>query len=432
MTAFQQSYYNFILASFRHAPIHMSGSAFYAAFDSWLWWLEPWNVEWRKKDVPSTLDFRESPTKATTMLAHSVSNSVGKTYTAVSSTVGQTMMTGTIPMATKRKKKQEIVPIFKQMKHYYRSRYSKQWEPYVAANLHFYTVPLALFLRRARELDFSSNSFSKSYSIVQRVFRVYSPNIVALLNEILSNPDDNKYKSLVTEHNKLLGAYSPVEIGQFSLSSLQNDMRNFLEELHLQYQKTLAERDFFDRIEARLERFATFMGISENHTGAEADIKFLEEQGKLLVGLPIDYEILPNEVLEGSKSLSRSYSALDGISAFHSNGFLTDSGNEHLVRGEIKINPLDVVFIGKPSKQRISSYELTWIVYLMEWSSDWLNRLLGMVEESIEDENTDIFATRLREHDVTSKAPWFRINLRFLADYRTLGCLCLLGWYWFG
>jgi len=52
MTALQQTFYNYILVSFRHAPIHTSSSPFYAALDMWLWWLEPWNIEIRKPPRP--------------------------------------------------------------------------------------------------------------------------------------------------------------------------------------------------------------------------------------------------------------------------------------------------------------------------------------------------------------------------------------------
>ena len=48
MDVLQQTFYNYLSATFRHAPIHMDGSPFYVAFDSWLHWLEPWNVEWSK------------------------------------------------------------------------------------------------------------------------------------------------------------------------------------------------------------------------------------------------------------------------------------------------------------------------------------------------------------------------------------------------
>lgn len=45
MTVLQQPFYNYVLASFRHAPIHVAASPFNTALEAWLLWLEPWNVE---------------------------------------------------------------------------------------------------------------------------------------------------------------------------------------------------------------------------------------------------------------------------------------------------------------------------------------------------------------------------------------------------
>jgi hypothetical protein len=44
MNFLQQSFYNFVRGSLRHAPIHVRGSSFYYALEEWLLWLEPWNV----------------------------------------------------------------------------------------------------------------------------------------------------------------------------------------------------------------------------------------------------------------------------------------------------------------------------------------------------------------------------------------------------
>ena len=45
MTVLQQDFYKYVVASLRHAPIHVAGSPFFAALDAWVMWLEPWNVE---------------------------------------------------------------------------------------------------------------------------------------------------------------------------------------------------------------------------------------------------------------------------------------------------------------------------------------------------------------------------------------------------
>jgi hypothetical protein len=44
MTVLQQPFYNYVRTSFRYESMHSSDSPFYGALNSWLIWLEPWNV----------------------------------------------------------------------------------------------------------------------------------------------------------------------------------------------------------------------------------------------------------------------------------------------------------------------------------------------------------------------------------------------------
>lgn len=48
MTILQQSFYNYVRMTFRHASIHVAESSFYTAMNAWLVWLEPWNVVLRE------------------------------------------------------------------------------------------------------------------------------------------------------------------------------------------------------------------------------------------------------------------------------------------------------------------------------------------------------------------------------------------------
>lgn len=48
MTAMQQPFYNHLRTTLRNAPLHASNSSFFAAFDLWLMWMEPWNLKIRK------------------------------------------------------------------------------------------------------------------------------------------------------------------------------------------------------------------------------------------------------------------------------------------------------------------------------------------------------------------------------------------------
>jgi hypothetical protein len=48
MSCAQQSFFNYIRITFRHAPVHVANSPFYTALNAWLVWIEPWNVQVRK------------------------------------------------------------------------------------------------------------------------------------------------------------------------------------------------------------------------------------------------------------------------------------------------------------------------------------------------------------------------------------------------
>jgi len=86
------------------------------------------------------------------------------------------------------------------------SKYTPAWESYVAANLHFYLVPLAIFLRRARELEFSKAEFQKSMNHVQRVIRVFSPQLVRTIEILLDNQKETKdIRKIVDKHEENLG-----------------------------------------------------------------------------------------------------------------------------------------------------------------------------------------------------------------------------------
>lgn len=48
MTILQLPFYNYLRVALRYASVHVGRASFETAFDSWLVWLEPWNVEMRK------------------------------------------------------------------------------------------------------------------------------------------------------------------------------------------------------------------------------------------------------------------------------------------------------------------------------------------------------------------------------------------------
>lgn len=310
------------------------------------------------------------------------------------------------------------------------SRFTKEWEPYIAANLHFYTVPLAIFLRRARELDFSPRDFARSFRLVQRVFRVYSPAVVHVINTLLAEGGSHTFSNLVAKHNQHLADFSPANLGQLSLSSLGNDTHNLLEEIYSQYMKKVYERDFFDRMEARIE---SLFGFAKTTSSEERSIQMLVEKARVIASLPADYKIVPDQSL---RPLSRGNSGEGEQLERDQYGLLTDRGRTQLLAGEATCSPNDIVYFGDSMRSRPKSHEIAILIPWTIYASDWLNMKLGLgdqhknhlVAKSLEDPDDSVLNELLKE-DEASRKQRYRVNLRFLSDYRNVILISVLVWF---
>jgi len=406
LTVLQQTFYNYITATFRHAPIHVAASPFFTALDTWLIWLEPWNVEFRRKNSINTSE--NSAVKARKMLANTVAN------------------------ISHGQQKIDHIPVLILPKSKSSSRFTRKWEPYIAANLHFYTAPLAIFLRRASELDFSSTDFARSFCLVQRVFRVYSPEVVNAINSLLAGGGSHALSSLVATHNHHLADFSPAHLGQLSLSSLCKDTRNLLEEIYSQYTKKVSERDIFDRMEVRIERLLACVGLLPTISGEERDIQILVEKARMIVNLPHDYNVVPDPTkhLLGRVRVGES-SQLER----DKDGMLTERGRTRLMAGEVTCTPIDAMLFGDRMRSKPKSHEIAMLVPWTIYASDWINVKLGLddqhkkraVAKSTENPSDSVLEALLEEGR-TSRKYWIRVNLRFLADYRNVFLIWVATW----
>ena len=307
--------------------------------------------------------------------------------------------------------------------------------PYVAANLHFYTVPLAIFLRRARELDFSKLEFQKSIVHLQRVIRVFSSRpLLEALENLLSAEANDYLVSLVNQHEKILGSFCPPRqngsenrTGVWSFQMLQKDMHNVLEEVVIQFRKTLDERDVFEKIEAVLSN--VFVAGTKAEEGI---IKKVVDNAKLIVKFPSEYEIVlesgMRDTLDSDQSANTA-NAKGSSSCFGPDrgdvGFITERGRMQLMEGSKLCSPLDVVSLGDPMYSRVKSYEISFLVDMSVHVSDWLNGKMGICEPK-EETKTKSFSepgdkkmiTKLVREREESRKLRFRFNLRFLADCR--------------
>eukprot|EP00934_Nitzschia_sp_Nitz4_P003411 Nitzschia sp. Nitz4//scaffold182_size44100//27956//30465//NITZ4_007257-RA/size44100-snap-gene-0.9-mRNA-1//-1//CDS//3329539574//3401//frame0 len=382
MTILQLPFYNYIRNAFRYASIHAKYSPFYAALNDWLVWLEPWNTRY---DNPAKLQTQRLMNVAGGAV-HSRGMSSGGSSVSPSARL-------TYPKASQR------------------SMYTDAWEPYIASNLYLYVVPLAIFLRRSRELDFSPRDYQRSLNTVRRVFRVFSPEVVAVINRLLKKQGGLMYSSIVSRHEEILGGYAPPKMEK-GLLACQNDMQNLLEEIYLQHLQKVNSFDFFDRAIATIENF--FGGGA--YAGENKELQMVANQAKKIVGFPSEWEVVPPS---GRLPESAGGKEISGIQFRGKDGFLTEEGREAVRMGTLKLDPLDVVYIGDMMRCEPQSYEIAALVPILIYVADLLNPLLGL-PTSVEQEDNDTSLIQIPR----------RLNFRFLADYRNLAFFLIFYWCW--
>mmetsp|Transcript_5091 Transcript_5091/g.5789 ORF Transcript_5091/g.5789 Transcript_5091/m.5789 type:complete len:936 (+) Transcript_5091:95-2902(+) len=411
-TIMQPSLYNFIRTILRYGPVHVKNSSFYIGLELWLTWIEPWNTMHRKKSIVSSIHNAKN-------LFHDVSDRVTKSSRI---TAGK---------ESSSRKTHQLYTTYETPKPTAKSKYIPAWESYVAANLHFYVVPLAIFLRRARELDFSKKEFRSSMGCVQRVLRVFSPQLVLVLEKLLKHERDSsdissEMISFVRRHEETLRQYCPprprevnTDRNVWSLEMLQQDMHNLLEEVELQHQKTVGEEDTFERISSYIEGL-----FGEGSMAEERMINNLVRKAKIIVKFSPDYEVLPNSKSRGTVTRGFHTSLREeGLSSGPErgqNGFITNKGREQITVGFKKCNAMDISFIGDPMTARVNNYEVELLVKVSVFVSNWINSYFGFVplshQHSFRDGEKDL--TLLLKEQEERKNIRFRVNLRFIADTR--------------
>jgi hypothetical protein len=265
------------------------------------------------------------------------------------------------------------------------------WEHYIAANLYMYIIPLAIFLRRARELDFSPSKYDRSIEVVQRVFRVFTPAVVDTISHhlrTLQYPEDDMDHQ-VKYHRDNLGAFAPPR-SPMTLTSLKADMQCLLEEIAMHHLKKVGELDTFDWLVGKVEGiFGTGVVFGEEKT-----LEVLMERAKVITCLPKNCNILQQN---GNSLRKFDQSTSSDLPTRTKDGVLTRFGRELLLSGTVKLNPDEVEFSGDSTRSKVRSYEIPVLVDLTLWASDALNERLGLT--------------------LQGKGK-FKIDLRFFADYR--------------
>ena len=309
------------------------------------------------------------------------------------------------------------------------SKYTFAWETYIAANLHLYIIPLSIFLRRAREFDFSKEGFKNAIGYVRKVLRVFSPDVVKTLEKLLSHrispgnqssETSKEMYAIFQSHENILGKFRPPRKDDWSLEMLQEDMHALLEEISLQHRKTISEQDVIDRLGSTIQG----LFFNEGLHAEERMIQTLVQNAKIIVNFPDEYEVFPNGKGQGDVSswnAASQQSDSTNSPEREQSGQITDTGRSQLLEGSKIFNPMDVAFIGDPMYARVKDYEMAALVKLAIYISDWLNVNFGFVSKSNthlhgNEEETDL-ANLLKEQDEI-RGTKYRINLRFIADTR--------------
>eukprot|EP00816_Leptocylindrus_hargravesii_P005450 CAMPEP_0196820212 /NCGR_PEP_ID=MMETSP1362-20130617/74279_1 /TAXON_ID=163516 /ORGANISM="Leptocylindrus danicus, Strain CCMP1856" /LENGTH=517 /DNA_ID=CAMNT_0042199001 /DNA_START=26 /DNA_END=1577 /DNA_ORIENTATION=- len=341
MTVLQQPLFTFIRLALRYAPIHSrSSSTFYSAFSMWLRLLEPWNRN---------------------------STSAGKLPAAAAHQARQRLnQLGLTSGPTTRADEAFFMPDAHANAP---SKYTREWESYIVANIHLYTTLFSVFLRRSRELDFSAHAFNRSLSIVQRVFRVFSP---AVVNVIKSTAALAEMPTLRKMHESNLGGFCPK--GSINLNDCASDVNLLLEEIHMQHQKKINDFDVIERFEDFLEGF--FLNGGSKKTNQH--LKKLVSEAKRIFDLPADYTVMP--VSFAATRSRRVETEKDRQDRAISTGLLTETGREQVLAGAILGNPLEISALGDPLSSRVvGSYEIPALVDLSIRASNWLNQKCGLI-----------------------------------------------------
>lgn len=359
MAKLQQPFYNFIRGSLRFAGA--SSDEFFEALSIWLIWLEPWNRR------PQRTRIQESGYGS-----HHYSSSTGpKTATKniISSIAGKKGMKSTITVDTPR--------------HDQNSKYDPSWEPYVAANLYMYLVPLAIFVRRARELDFS---VTRSFETVSKVFRVFTPELVNVLSRHLDSIQDSR---LVEQHKNLLGVFCPY--GRLQLSSLERDLRQLFEDVDSRRVKSTHQAPMIQ---------TWFESGTNVFLSTDQKVVKLKERAIVIAQLPVGTNFrstrAPNATSKGSLSPLRP----DRLP----NGELSVIGREQIWKGIASCSPDEISYVGDYMRRMPNSHEPEILVLFLLLVSDFLNDCFGLNKET----------------------PGRRVNLRWFADYRHLLFACTI------
>jgi hypothetical protein len=267
-------------------------------------------------------------------------------------------------------------------------------------------------------------------NVVKRVFRVYTPEIISALNNLTESMQQTgipttQLSQLSLHHMENLNDHAPSATqGNLAINSCQADMRGLLEEVYMQHIKKQKDLGAIDKFAAFLEGLFGQGVVS----GEEKAIHFLVERAKVIVGLPVEYEMFPGDIL---KEKSEKSDSAESSSALRTeDGLLTQQGRQQLLSGRYKCSPTEIKYVGDSMGARIKSHEIGFLVPLTIELSNWANKKCGFSKDEVGRDSTghrdtDGLIKRINEQNAATQ---FRFNFRHLTDYRNLVFIFLSTW----
>lgn len=420
MKIIQPSMFNHLRMLIKYAPMVQYGNhcPFLDIVDIWLLYLEPWNTNDQQHHYYWML----------------LKNNIQRYYATSNNTNTITNKDGlsiNIPSPN--------AP----------SHYTSHWKNYIASNYHFYTHLLSIFIRRARELDFSKVS---SFIVLQRVIRVFSPHVLSELYALSSNDNSstppqppvvngmmstiNQAYILKQEHNKRLGEYCPPNPQSTLFASCVSDIQNLLQNAVRQY-NVLRQTPH-----AKVVHYFTYTSQRSSIPTEESMYQLANGYKSLLFNqVPLDLQqifYIPSTTDTSTQRRTTAYNARSIYETITSkfynssptnnnqpekNGiYLTQKGREQIFNGTKQCKPYQSAYIGDPMKARIQNHEIPFLVHITLRVSCFLNDVLLGIKDTttmgVQEQRTSLDEL-LKEQEMYQKYS-FRVNLRFLADWRNV------------
>nr|CCA25318.1 conserved hypothetical protein [Albugo laibachii Nc14] len=281
--------------------------------------------------------------------------------------------------------------------------YTSEWESFVLANFHFYTVLLGAFVQRAKELDFSIQS---RRNLLERVLSVYNAEMLTLLKRI--NGDLHRKGSRSESMDEL--DMEQYQILEYYCRMLGIECISV--PLHESFHRD-AER-LYDKLvsDARYMEKDTTEGLQEtNITRLSGMLRRIFEISDAYVASVAQSKssVSPIDSLEPTRDATQPHR-------------LTHQGIFELRNGLRLCSSDSATYIGDPMLRPIRSFEIPILVRLLYRLSSWLDGIFGL-------ENP--YRGKNLQDNIDVTPPVFRTNLRFLASIPnliTLFVLVLLLW----